>query len=106
MKKDIITGDWLGIEFVDIITRQPIEDPLFVDICTLPGVTCPIKAGTAFSTTQKNTAPKVLHEPYAIVIAIGRGKPPEAEPIACSASLIGVSKSSAVSADLDIWGFL
>jgi hypothetical protein len=106
MKKDIVAGDWLGIEFIDDDTEIPLEDILFVDICTLPGVTCPIKAGTAFSTTQKYTAPKEFPKSYAIVIAIGRGKAPVAEPIACSTVSIGGSGPSAVSADLDVWNFL
>ncbi|PKB99198.1 hypothetical protein RhiirA5_366577 [Rhizophagus irregularis] len=60
MKKDIVTGDFLSIAFIDNVVKQPIGDPLVVDICSLPGATCPTKAGTAFSTTQKYTAPKEL----------------------------------------------
>ncbi|GBC21798.2 hypothetical protein GLOIN_2v1614005 [Rhizophagus irregularis DAOM 181602=DAOM 197198] len=47
MKKDIIAGDWL--------------------------VTCPITAGTVFSTTQEYTAPDELPAKYTIAVAIGRG---------------------------------
>ncbi|RGB29622.1 hypothetical protein C1646_672308 [Rhizophagus diaphanus] len=55
MQKDLVTGDLIVFAFIDLVTNQPIEDPLIVDLCTLPGVTCPIKAGTVFSTTQKYT---------------------------------------------------
>ncbi|PKC55927.1 hypothetical protein RhiirA1_474798 [Rhizophagus irregularis] len=73
MKKDIIAGDWLGIAFIDLAKQLPIEYPLALDICTLPGVTCPIKAGTVFSTTQEYTAPDELPAKYTIAVAIGRG---------------------------------
>ncbi|CAB4439524.1 unnamed protein product [Rhizophagus irregularis] len=105
MKKDIVAGDWVSITFFDV-AKQPIEDTHWLDICTIPGVTCPIKAGTAFSTTQKYTAPKELPQSYVIVIATGHGQGFEAKPIACSVAFIGGSESSAVSADLNVWGFL
>ncbi|CAB4436781.1 unnamed protein product [Rhizophagus irregularis] len=104
MKKDIIAGDWLGIAFIDLAKQLPIEYPLTLDICTLPGVTCPITAGTVFSTTQEYTAPDELPAKYTIAVAIGRGIPPEKiVPIACSAASIGGSE---LSAGLDLWDFL
>ncbi|EXX56457.1 uncharacterized protein OCT59_017818 [Rhizophagus irregularis] len=103
MKKDIVTGDFLGIAFIDINAKKPIGDPLVVDICSLPGVTCPIKAGTAFSTTQKYTAPKELPTSYAIGIGIGHGQPPNVEPIACAFTLVGIDSGSA---DFEVWDFL
>ena len=106
LKKDVVAGDLFGLGFVDPVAQAPIGDPLVVDICTIPGVTCPIKAGTAFSTTQKYTAPKEFPKSYAIIVAIGRGKAPVSEPIACSDVSIGGSGPSAVSADLDVWNFL
>ncbi|CAB4400551.1 unnamed protein product [Rhizophagus irregularis] len=56
LKNDIINGDLLGIAF-NLAEKHPVGGPLIVDICSLPGVTCPIKAGTTFSTTQKYIAP-------------------------------------------------
>ncbi|CAB4445175.1 unnamed protein product [Rhizophagus irregularis] len=103
MKKDIVTGDFLGIAFIDINAKQPIGDPLVVDICSLSGVTCPIKAGTAFSTTQKYTAPKELPTTYAIGIGIGHGQPPNVEPIACAYTLVGIDSGPA---DFEVWDFL
>ncbi|PKY54539.1 hypothetical protein RhiirA4_473403, partial [Rhizophagus irregularis] len=86
MKKDIVTGDFLGIAFID--AEQPTGFPfIIVDICSLSGVTCPIKAGTAFSTfstTQKLTAPKELPTSYIIDIRIGHEQRPNIEPIACA----------------------
>ncbi|GBC32649.2 hypothetical protein RIR_jg12048.t1 [Rhizophagus irregularis DAOM 181602=DAOM 197198] len=89
MKKDIVTGDFLSIAFIDNVVKQPIGDPLVVDICSLPGATCPTKAGTAFSTTQKYTAPKELPTSYAIKIGIGHHvQPPNVELIACEIALV------------------
>ncbi|RGB40080.1 hypothetical protein C1646_753768 [Rhizophagus diaphanus] len=94
MKKDIVTGDFLSITFIDNVTEQPIGDPLVVDICSLPGATCPTKAGTAFSTTQKYTAPKELPTSYAIGIGIGHHvQPPNVEPIACEIVIVRVGYS-------------
>ncbi|CAB4414900.1 unnamed protein product [Rhizophagus irregularis] len=89
MKKDIVTGDFLSIAFTDNVVKQPIGDPLVVDICSLPGTTCPTKAGTAFSTTQKYTAPKELPTSYAIGFGIGHHvQPPNVEPIACEIAIV------------------
>ena len=103
LKKDVVAGDLFGLGFVDPVAQAPIGDPLVVDICTIPGVTCPIKAGTAFSTTQKYTAPKDLPQSYIIVVAMEHGTPPDVEPLACSAAVFGPSDSSAVP---DFWSFL
>ncbi|CAB4479098.1 uncharacterized protein OCT59_027485 [Rhizophagus irregularis] len=103
LKKDVVAGDLLGLGFVDLVAKAPIGDPLVVDICTIPGVTCPIKAGTEFSTTQKYTAPKDLPQSYAILVAMEHGNPPNVEALACSAAIFGASDSSAVP---DFWSFL
>ncbi|POG76759.1 hypothetical protein GLOIN_2v1553883, partial [Rhizophagus irregularis DAOM 181602=DAOM 197198] len=106
LKNDIITGDLLGIAFINLAEKHPVGGPLIVDICSLPGVTCPIKAGTTFSTTQKYIAPgaEELPKSYAIVIAIEHGNPPDSVALACSAAIFGASEPPAVPADLDFWG--
>ncbi|EXX63310.1 uncharacterized protein OCT59_024128 [Rhizophagus irregularis] len=106
LKKDIVAGDLLGLGFIDLVAEAPIGDPLVVDICTLPGVTCPIKAGTAFSTTQQLTAPAAsdLPKSYAIIIAMEHGTPPDVEALACSAAIFGADSDS--SAVPDFWSFL
>ncbi|POG70719.1 hypothetical protein GLOIN_2v1614005, partial [Rhizophagus irregularis DAOM 181602=DAOM 197198] len=100
LKKDVVAGDLLGLGFIDLVAQAPIGIPLVVDICTIPGVTCPIKAGTAFSTTQKYTAPKDLPQSYVILVAMQHGTPPNVEALACSAAIFGPSDSSAVP---DFW---
>ncbi|CAB4400141.1 unnamed protein product [Rhizophagus irregularis] len=103
MKKDIVTGDFLVIAFIDVAAEQPIGDPLIADICSLPGVTCPIKAGTAFSTTQKYTAPKELPKTYGIRVEIRHGQQPNVEPIACAGALVVGNEPPA---DFEVWDFL
>ncbi|CAB4479926.1 unnamed protein product [Rhizophagus irregularis] len=93
-EKDIVAGDWLGIAFVDVVAKKLIGDTHFVD---MPGVTCPIKAGKAFSITQKCTTPE-LTIPYAIGILIGHHE--QTKPYACS---VAFDNSSAVP---DFWSFL
>src|SRR5581483_11561788 len=41
MKQDIDDGAFLGIVFIDLVAKQPIGDPLIVDICSSTGVKCP-----------------------------------------------------------------
>ncbi|RGB40681.1 hypothetical protein C1646_753014 [Rhizophagus diaphanus] len=79
-------------------TRSP-----YCGYCSLPGVTCLIKAGTAFSTTQKYTAPKELPKTYNIRVEIGHGQPPNVEQIACAGALVVDNKPSA---DFEVWDFL
>ncbi|RGB28704.1 hypothetical protein C1646_767501 [Rhizophagus diaphanus] len=105
LKKDVVAGDLLGLAFISIEALAPIGDPLIVDICTVSGITCPIKAGTAISTTQKYTAPgaKELPQSYVIGIVMEHGQPPYIDPLACSAAFFGISESSA---EPDFWSFL
>ncbi|CAB4396098.1 unnamed protein product [Rhizophagus irregularis] len=94
MKTNIIAGDWLAFIFYDLYEQQPIGDTHWFDICTRPGVTCPIKAGKAFSITQKCTTSE-LPLLYTIGILIGHHE--LTKPYACSvAKIIGDSESSAV----------
>ncbi|CAB4439517.1 unnamed protein product [Rhizophagus irregularis] len=110
LKKDVVAGDLLGVGFIDIgHSGLPIDDPLILDICTLPGVTCPIKAGTAFSTTHQRLlfapAASDLPQSFVIVVSMAHGRdPPNLETLACSEAFLGAgSKSSAVP---DFWSFL
>ncbi|CAB4402192.1 unnamed protein product [Rhizophagus irregularis] len=106
MQIDVVTGDQMVFAFIDLVAKQLLEDPLIVDICSLPGVTCPIKAGTVFSTTQKYTAPSQLPDSYAIGVGIGSGQP-EFVPLGCAIAFVGGNDLSAVSsADLEVWNFL
>ncbi|RGB29758.1 hypothetical protein C1646_672217 [Rhizophagus diaphanus] len=91
MKNDIVTGDLLGIAFINLAEKHPIG------------------AGTAFSTTQEYITPgvKELPKSYAIVIAIEHGNLPDIVTLAYSAAIFGASEPPAVPADfLDLWGFL
>jgi hypothetical protein len=107
IQKDIVTGDWIILAFLDVVAKQLLEEPLDVDICSLPGVTCPIKVGTEFSITQNYIAPPKFPNTYVILVGIGRGIPPNTEPLGCAVALVGGSKLSAVSsADLEVWNYL
>ncbi|CAB4439525.1 unnamed protein product [Rhizophagus irregularis] len=86
MKDDIVAGDWLGILFYDINGKHTLGDTYWFDICTSPGVTCPIKAKPAFSITHNYTVPE-LPSAYFIEIAIGHHE--KVEPIACAIAYIG-----------------
>ncbi|CAB5368137.1 unnamed protein product [Rhizophagus irregularis] len=106
MEKDIVDKDWLGIGFIDLDEQKTHRtSPYFEYLCNT-GVTCPIKAGTEFSTTQEYTAPGEFSARYAIVVAIGRGLPPDGESLACFSFIIGDSELSAVPVGLDVWDFL